>query len=957
MLEFKKEYFQTETNRHLYPTTLDLSKAEVYGCKDREAYMYKIPNDRYTSNAGNIDFSLYPNGVWSDYTGIKIVERLPFFQPSINFNKLGDITPSNLNKLKEEIKKHIVDLETAITESVNFIDSGVPGQNNLPYLPEGCVWFRDPTIKDVIALPITDLYGKFNQMVEEIREFLLKLLDKDYNDTLLKFLENVKKELERQLSILAGAGSAFKPKQVANIEILKNVNAKVDEVYEVLGYYRFDDGATHKRIIANEDDGSGVQLNNKLWANILETKVLYSKYFGIKNTTPLENARSIRKLFEYANKTKTSKVIADFGEIELDVVTDISVDGQLCEGGEILLTGCYDVDFKNSILKVKTNNSYRYIVFHAKKFSGHIKNCTLIGDRSTHDYNDKTYKTHEYGHGISITSCNDIKVSNFKITDMTGDCIIIGQEGFYFQDGFDSNNIIIEGCDLSYARRNNISITCSRNVTIKNNVISNAGIEKDGVSGTAPQLGIDLEAYRSRREDGTISENSRIENVVISNNKFINNKVGALNIYTAYNVLVENNWSDTSINVFAGSYSKIINNTLINENIDKDYSNVAIAFNYIKDSKEFYEQDKHIDRIRYRNIVAHNTIIGFKQGISGTFQNTDILNNYFKTQILGAINGVSRNVKFDGNKFDSLSENILKPNCFVLEFDSGDNIISNNIFNHNSEGKLIEIKSSNSKIYFFNNNQKLTNNNATGILLTTENDNILIEKNTLHSLHIIQNSTKSKLFIKNNIFKQIDRSHYGIYGNFEGSIIENNLFEKASISEATKENYSSAPIFINKNTFKDTSVTVIQSNSQSIFKIVSNYFVGDSSCNMKDNINNVVANNLFENTAKITGNSKKINNISEKDAALSQLNTLHMLEKMKQENVYDDYISYMDEKTAYDKHRRKLDQDRQLAYKEALKENPDLTYEEFMSVQPMTLNLVEEPQPSEALKKFMEKYL
>lgn len=172
MLEFKKEYFQTETNRHLYPTILDLSKAEVYGCKDREAFMYKIPNDRYTSNAGNIDFSLYPNGVWSDYTGIKIVERLPFFQPSINFNKLGDITPSNLNKLKEEIKKHIVDLETAITESVNFIDSGVPGQNNLPYLPEGCVWFRDPIIKDVIALPISELYEKFGKLIKELEKVL-----------------------------------------------------------------------------------------------------------------------------------------------------------------------------------------------------------------------------------------------------------------------------------------------------------------------------------------------------------------------------------------------------------------------------------------------------------------------------------------------------------------------------------------------------------------------------------------------------------------------------------------------------------------------------------------------------------------------------------------------------------------------------------------------------------------
>lgn len=73
--------------------------------------------------------------------------------------------------------------------------------------------------------------------------------------------------------------------------------------------------------------------------------------------------------------------------------------------------------------------------------------------------------------------------------------------------------------------------------------------------------------------------------------------------------------------------------------------------------------------------------------------------------------------------------------------------------------------------------------------------------------------------------------------------------------------------------------------------------------------------------------------------------------------MYNDYISYMDEKTAYDKQQRKLEQDRQLAYEEALKENPNLTYEEFMSVQPMTLNLLSEPEPSEKLKRFMEKYL
>jgi len=111
------------------------------------------------------------------------------------------------------------------------------------------------------------------------------------------------------------------------------------------------------------------------------------------------------------------------------------------------------------------------------------------------------------------------------------------------------------------------------------------------------------------------------------------------------------------------------------------------------------------------------------------------------------------------------------------------------------------------------------------------------------------------------------------------------------------------------------------------------------------------------------GRSFFVNGVKIGDTA-SQINTLYYGEKMKQEGVYEDYISYMDEKTVYDKQQIKLEQDRQFAYEEALKENSELTFEEFisaqpmtLSAQPMTLNLVEEPQPSEALQAFMEKYL
>ena len=103
--------------------------------------------------------------------------------------------------------------------------------------------------------------------------------------------------------------------------------------------------------------------------------------------------------------------------------------------------------------------------------------------------------------------------------------------------------------------------------------------------------------------------------------------------------------------------------------------------------------------------------------------------------------------------------------------------------------------------------------------------------------------------------------------------------------------------------------------------------------------------------------STNISSIS--NETISQLNTFHIGEKIKQEGVYNDFMLYMDEKAAYDKRQKEIKKQIMLSYQEALKENPNLTYEEFLSMQPMTLNLItsEEPQPSEALKKFMEKYL
>lgn len=89
--------------------------------------------------------------------------------------------------------------------------------------------------------------------------------------------------------------------QIANVEeMIKRKNLKVGDIVELLGYYTAGDGAGHKRVIADSDDGSGVQLGNGLWANIYEERI-HPSYFGIdKNNIDLA---LLRKFVSY-NKEK-----------------------------------------------------------------------------------------------------------------------------------------------------------------------------------------------------------------------------------------------------------------------------------------------------------------------------------------------------------------------------------------------------------------------------------------------------------------------------------------------------------------------------------------------------------------------------------------------------------------------------------------------------------------------------
>ena len=690
------------------------------------------------------------------------------------------------------------------------------------------------------------------------------------------------------------------------------------QVVEVLGYYEAGDGAGHKRIIASEDDGSGVQLNNGLWANIVHNGEVNVSWFGADNSlSHLENGRKLTMILKLPQVKKVN-IDKSLNAINIIFSEDKEIDGM---GNTI--TG----DSNNPIILYKLQE------LHPKGIRNLIFKDCKVAIFSESNYN-------------FVLVLNDIKFIDCK-------------KAIEYKSPIGSGG----GAMLAFSRFENIEfikseyciyLDCSNKSSCYANYIQFNNIK----------------AYHCQ---AFIYANN-IKQMIEWNIKFLNMEASVTTIEKLktdrYGVVILENCTSCVFNIY-NSYIEYVGSLItVGEATANQFKQGATL---IEGTKNTYQKDGlYLDD----GSSGEKAIYNFNYGAFNTkdcsrikFQITDT--SLTLTPAIIKSNGNDKEISFIASRNNVLTvlyEYPLKHGEFLTN--------------------RTDVEFGSSKGIFYIELSKGTVNNLGGMIYDSSIKWSYDKPPFIYKTGSIERNM--------NIYKfkeEIDLSQMTSSGEFSYAVsnVRHLCFLK---------NIFDAPLDILDGGLVSGNVNLIngqfnlQTNGSKKYFILAqtgNICFNDTNFIFKgnENIEFIIGQNnvfTFENctfdfsnftgTVKFTGVMicmfRNIKIIGEKKvyfgngvtalnnpftANLSQLGTTYMATKMQQEGVYNDYISYMDEKTAYDKQQEKLEKQRQLAYEQALEENPELTYEEFMSVQPMILNLVEEPQPSEALKKFMEKYL
>ena len=269
---------------------------------------------------------------------------------------------------------------------------------------------------------LSRITGESAEQLEKIREIESEL--DQTNEQLSHITGGSVEQLEKMESELAQTNAQLSRITVESVEQLKNMEIVVNSIVKLHGYY-VGDGVAHNRIIQQNDDGSGIQIANGLYANLLCGNGVDIKLFGGRaNMGKDESIEVFDRWVNYVNSSKSKF----FQPTTLD-------------------TGSSYIIYKPILIKksfVGIGNPMPSFIYPSAEV-GKVVSATEMSHNGIYDFNVKAVfgiKQINYG---EITS--RFKIENFAVYCTNGDDDTTPAQdyGVYFPEGnsFNMTNVLV----------------------------------------------------------------------------------------------------------------------------------------------------------------------------------------------------------------------------------------------------------------------------------------------------------------------------------------------------------------------------------------------------------------------------------------------------------------------------------------------------------------------------------
>ena len=698
---------------------------------------------------------------------------------------------------------------------------------------------------------------------------------------------------------------------IDTIDELKKLDLKLNNVVEVLGYYSKDDGATHKRVISQTDDGSGVQLLNGLWANIIIEKDINVKCFGAKGDNVFDNTEILQKCLNYQNEKLTSITnTTTNGNTYTYTTPYLYFPKGIYRYSQLWLKKAIYIKGEQSMLISSFTGNYTLAPLNNVwneycGWRGHITGMQFSSDK-LFQFNSRLEKSSESNLDegqLIIEKCGFFGCNTVGEIDLQSSIVT-------FKDN------IFSGCGRTIIR------ACDQ-LHITNNWIA----PKENVLGD----------YEGIFELGDNSKHTFFEGNILTPRPQAGKEVAWIN-------KSGNGLCSIISNRFGGEAGSF---TVANYKTEKptNFEGMIIDKNILSTVAE-----------KSNSCVVRLFTLPKNLQITNNSGGQDLA---FVIKVSSTISDIMSLLPIDKRKISDYRIKI-KNNYFNMAYNKRfiDDELDFLVFS--KYGKVLDMKSEKQFNYF------RTETDPNGIIaipiyyLNGEPyyDNRFGWTTGIYDVDITVNPQ--------NYYTQNISGKIQIYTDYNFS--QKKYSYKATFTGNIFPNLKTGGIKINK-----VLIDVTRNFEYSSGTWTEDLLLPSGSDLEKGQLARIgfeitTSDGTPVDVSKIIGFRIEKKSVTKFYKATPTpnffiLETPYMKEKMQQEGVYDDFISYMDSKIVYDKQQEKLEQDKQVAYEEYLQRHPDASYEDFLReidyLDSYKISFVryEEPEPSEKLKAFMEKWL